>query len=223
MSHLVESYQLWFLGTVILVALAEVSAVQLDSRSAEEWVKILEEEDRVSGLKIEEVMARLKLKPGDVVADIGAGTGIFSMPLARAVAPAGTVFAVEIDQKLLDYIDERSKREKVADVQTVLGEFADPKLPSREVDLAFFHNVLHHIEHRRQYLDALDSYLKSDGRVVVIDRIRGRPGADHGHHTEVHNASHQVKELMADAGFDLIEEFDLFEDKFFLVFAHRNP
>jgi precorrin-6B methylase 2 len=210
-------HKVWFCALIISVGLAEASAVQLGSRSADEWIETLCRDERVAGLKIEEVVARLKLKPGDMVADIGAGTGVFSGPLAGAVAPNGTLFAVEIDQDLLDYISEQARKEDVKNIQTVLGKFEDPNLPSREVDLAFFHLVIHHIEHRVVYLKTLASYLKPDGRIVVIDRIEG-----HKDQPEMQVTLEEVKQWMAAAGFDLAEEVDLFEDKFFAVFA-RNP
>ena len=217
MSHLMNLPKVWFCGLAISLGLAEASAVQLGSRSADEWVERLDRTERVAGMKIEEVVARLKLKPGDRVADIGAGTGVFSGPLARAVAPNGTLFAVEIDQALLDHIGERAKQEDVKNIRTVLGKFEDPNLPSREVDLAFFHLVLHHIEHRGAYLKTLASYLKPDGRMVVIDQIDG-----HKDQPEMQMTLEEVKQGMATAGFHLVEEFDLFEDKFFAVFA-QNP
>ena len=77
------------LGLLVLLAGLSEAPAQLGSRSADDWITILEREQRVSGLKIEEVVSRLKLKPGDIVADIGAGSGVFSGPLAQAVTPTG--------------------------------------------------------------------------------------------------------------------------------------
>src|SRR5580698_7225344 len=79
--------------------------------------------------KIDEVIGGLSLKPGMTVADIGAGSGLFSRPLAKAVGANGKVYAVDIQQDLLDYIDKRDKEENIRNVRTVLGEFNDPKLP----------------------------------------------------------------------------------------------
>ncbi len=205
---------------VLVVGLSEASA-QLGSRSAEDWANVLDREQRVSGLKIQEVVSRLNLEPGDVVADIGAGTGVFSGPLAQAVAPAGTLLAVEIDQGLLDHIAQRAREEKVTNIQPVLGEFDDPNLPTR-VDVAFFHDVLHHIEHRQAYLKKLATYVEPDGRVVVIDMIFDRPDGPHRNQPEMHISQEQVRSWMVSAGFPVMQEIDLFDEKFFVVFR-RDP
>ncbi|MCH8320912.1 MAG: class I SAM-dependent methyltransferase [Acidobacteria bacterium] len=209
------------LGLLVLLGGLSAASAQLGSRSADDWAAVLDREQRVSGLKIEEVVSRLKLKPGDVVADIGAGTGVFSGPLAQAVAPTGTLLAVDIDQGLLDHIAQRAREEKVTNIQPVLGEFDDPKLPTR-VDVAFFHDVLHHIEHRQAYLKKLATYLEPDGRVVVIDLIFDRPDGPHRNQPEMHITQEQVRRWMAAAGFPVMQEIDLFDDKFFVVFR-RNP
>src|SRR4051794_21233523 len=84
------------------------SAAQLAARSAEEWIKTLETPTRIAGLKIPETIDALKLKPGQTVADIGAGTGLFTLPMALKVKPGGTVYGVDIDKELVDYISEKA-------------------------------------------------------------------------------------------------------------------
>jgi len=208
----------WLAGLVVFLAgVVQAPAFQLGSRPAKQWIERLERPERVANLKTVEVVSRLKLEAGDTVADIGAGGGVFSRALARAVAPTGKVLAVEVDQGFFDYIEQRAKEENIKNIQTVLGEFDDPKLPTREVDLAFFHDVLHHIEHRQVYLKTLASYLNPDGRIVVIDLIEG-----HRDQPEMQITLEEVKRWMETVGFHLAEEFDLFEDKFFAVFA-RDP
>jgi ubiquinone/menaquinone biosynthesis C-methylase UbiE len=139
---------------VCLWAAAHSATAQLASRPAEEWTKTLEGPARVTSLKIDEVVATLQLKPGQTLGDIGAGPGLFEVALARAVGPSGRVFAVEIDAGFFPEIKKRADEAGVKNVQTVLGKFTDPALPAN-VDMALFHDVLHHLEDRAGYLKAL--------------------------------------------------------------------
>lgn len=195
----------------------ESVAWQLGSRPAEQWIETLERPERVKGLQIDEVIARLRLKPGDILTDIGAGTGVFSLPFARAVAPGGKVYSVEVDQGLVDHIGEKARAAGVSNVETVLGEFTDPKLPTQDIDLAFFHNVLHHVEDRAGYLKNLARYIKPEGRVAIIERGHTRPDQRH-----MHMSREQVAAWMADVGFQPSEEHFLFEGgKWFVVYSRR--
>ena len=109
--------------SVIVVLSLSVYALQLASRTSEEWIQALENPQRVQGQKVDQVISRLSLKPGQVIADIGAGSGLFSRPLAKAVSPNGKVYAVDIDKGLLGYINQTSKQQNIGNIQTVLGEF----------------------------------------------------------------------------------------------------
>lgn len=198
---------------LLLWAWPAASALQLGSKPAKEWIESMERPERLAKLKTDEVMARLDLKPGDLVADVGAGSGVFSWPLAQAVAPGGTVYAVEVDQGFLEFIREGGQQRGVDNVVPVLGEFTDPKLPVRNLDLAFFHNVLHHIEGRPAYLETLSGYMKPNARIVIIDLVKGHQ------EPEMQMSLDQVKEWMAGIGFEMTAEYSLFEDRFFTVFS----
>ena len=201
------------LTALILCASPALSALQLGSKPAKEWIKSMERPERLAKLKADEVMARLELKPGDLVADVGAGSGVFSWPLAQAVGPGGTVYAVEVDPGFLDFIREGAQKRGLDNVHTVLGEFTDPKLPVRNLDLAFFHNVLHHIEARQAYLEILSGYMKPNSRIVIIDLIKGHK------ELEMQMNLDQVKTWMEAIGFRTTAEYSLFEDRFFAVFS----
>jgi SAM-dependent methyltransferase len=196
-----------------------VFGLQLGSRPAEEWAITLESGQRLDGLEIERVVEAIGLQPGEIVADIGAGTGIFSVPMARAVGPSGTVLAVEVDPGFLPIIAEKARSQGVVNVATVLGEFGNPNLPREDVDVAFFHDVLHHIEERQAYLLALAEYMAPDGRIVVIDYDMNVPGAPHANQPEMLIGPDQVREWMDSAGFEVSRVVDMFDDKFFIVFA----
>ena len=201
-----------------LVGASSAAAWQLGSRPAEQWIETLSRPQRVEQLRIDEVIARLRLAPGDILADIGAGSGVFSLPFARAVSPGGKLYAVEIDQGLVDHIEERAAAEGAANVEVVLGEFTDPKLPGRNIDLAFFHDVLHHVEDRAGYLKNLARYIGPAGRIAVIERGHHRRGDRH----ELEMTKEQVTEWMAAAGFRPDEEHFLYGGgKWFVVYARH--
>lgn len=144
--------------TILALVLAPATFAQLGARSAEEWVRMLDSKNRVMKLQVDAAVAALQLAPGSVVADIGAGSGVFTLPLAKAVGPGGMINAVD-EQGLVDHIMKKVKEEKVTQVTGVLGQFTDPALPARNVDVAFIYDVLHHIEDRVGYLKNLAPYL----------------------------------------------------------------
>src|SRR5205823_5118428 len=115
------------------------------------------------------IISKLGLKPGQVVADIGAGPGVISLPMAKAVAPGGKVYAIDIDRAFLDHIAMRAKEQNVANVVPILGQFTDPAVPARDVDVALFHDVLHHIQDRATYLKSTAKYMKPDGRIAIVE------------------------------------------------------
>lgn len=193
------------------VGLASAFA-QLGQRPAEEYIKGMERPVRVASLRADEVIKKLELKSGDVVADVGAGAGAFSIPMARAVGPNGTLYAVDIDQGMLDYVSERAKKEGVANVRTVLGEYDDPKLPVKTIDVAFFHRVLHMIEHRQAYVNATAKYLKPDGRIVIIDQ--NPEDVDDWMWLK----QSDVDTWMAAISFYPAQKFGVYDDRYFVVY-----
>jgi 2-polyprenyl-3-methyl-5-hydroxy-6-metoxy-1,4-benzoquinol methylase len=207
----------------VLACCASDVHAQLASRKASDWISVLESPQRVEGQKVDQVLARLSLRPGMVVADIGAGSGLFSRPLAKAVASGGMVYAVDIQQDLLDYINQRDQQAQIRNVKTVLGEFNDPKLPVRNVDLAFINDVLHHIENRAAYLKALGTYMKSSGRIAIIEMNKDDPKTPHRNQPELLVSRQEIDHWMSDAGFHQVQEFpDLFPGtKWFLIYGRK--
>jgi len=198
--------------------LSQVVDAQLASRPAAEWTKTLESPERVAGLRTDEVIGRLNLKPGDVVADLGAGTGLFSLPLAKAV-PSGRVYAVELDEGFLTQIRGKAKAGNVPNIVPVLGKFTDPALPARDVDVAFFHDVLHHVENRAAYLKSVAGYLKPGGRIAVIEFNPG--DSPHKAEPQLVVSKEQAAGWMADAGLVPAEDIQLFPDKYFVVYRRK--
>jgi ubiquinone/menaquinone biosynthesis C-methylase UbiE len=200
-----------------LLSLCAPAAAQLGARSTEEWLKTLDSANRVARLKVDEAVAALQLKPGSVVADIGAGSGVFTLPLAKAVAGTGKVYAVDIEQGLVNHIAQKAKEEKATNVQAVLGQFTDPNLPGRDVDLAFIYDVLHHVENRAEYIRNLAPYLKRAGRIAVID-FHPELGP-HKNDPKLQITRDQTKAWMAAIGFKQVAEHKLYDDKWFVVYS----
>jgi len=216
------------IGITVLAATAFAAAqdgtplaAQLGSRPAAEWAITLENGQRLESLDIEEVVAAAGFRAGEVVADIGAGTGIFSVPIARAVGSEGTVLAVEVDEGFLPIIEQKSREQGVSNVRPVLGQFTDPRLPQGDVDAAFFHDVLHHIEQREAYILTLATYMESGSRIVVVDYNGDVQGIPHSNQPEMVIRPAEVARWMDAAGFDVTREIDMFDDKFFVVYTKR--
>lgn len=212
-----------FVGLALTIGMSGVTMAQLGGRPAETWIASLERPERVAGLKVDEIVGRLNLRPGQVVADIGAGPGIFSLAMAKAVGPTGKVYAEEVDQAFLDRINQKLQEQHVTNVQPVLGAFTDPKLPAADVDVAFFHDVLHHVEDRAGFLKALAPSLKPAGRIAIVEY-----DATTGPHKAV-PALTVTRELldawMADIGFTSAQRIDdLFaatDPRWFVIYSRK--
>lgn len=204
-----------------------------DNTDGKEWIRRLERPERIPGLKTGEVIAALKLKPGDVIADIGSGTGAYTIPFATAVAPSGKALAVDIWPELLDYITQKSAQEKVTTLQTVLAALDDPRLPPNQVDVAFFHDVFHNTNDRQGYLRVLVSQLKPGGRIAIIEQEFDDPIAKKWDKPEDRITREQVHGWMAEVGFELKAESDMFQgaqnppgtgmpDRWFVVYGRKS-
>jgi len=182
-----------------------------DNTEGKAWITRLERPERIPGLKIDEVVKCLQLKPGDVVADIGAGTGAYTIPFAKAVAPTGRALGVDIHQDLLDYINEKARLENLSNLQTILAKLDDPNLPKGLVDVAFFNDVFHNMNDREAYLKVLSTSLKPTGRIVIIEQEFNDPIAKKWDRAEDRITKEQVQTWMAQVGFHLVTDFDIFE------------
>lgn len=184
--------------------------------SAREYIKMLEDPARDEWQKPQEVVEKLGLKPGDIVADLGAGSGHFALRLARAVGPAGKVYAVDIDSQLLEYLARRAKDERLENIQTVLADPHDPKLLPSSVDMIFICNTLHHISDRPKYYRLLARALKPGGRLVNID-FHKRP-LPVGPPVEMKISKEAMIREVRSAGFRAVKGFGFLKYQYFLVF-----
>jgi ubiquinone/menaquinone biosynthesis C-methylase UbiE len=115
------------------------------------------------------LVERLRLQPGEVVADIGAGTGYYSRRLARKVGPTGKVLAVDIQPEMLQLLTNKMVASGISNVTPVLGTVTNPLLPAASVDLALLVDVYHEFDFPREMMRALCQAIKPGGRVVLVE------------------------------------------------------
>ena len=111
----------------------------------------------------------LKLKKGDVVADIGVGTGYIARRISPKIGETGTIYGVEIQQEMLDLLDEKMTEAGITNVKGILGTITDPKLPPESVDLAIMVDVYHEFSHPYEMMQNICRGLKTGGRVVFVE------------------------------------------------------
>jgi SAM-dependent methyltransferase len=129
----------------------------------------LDRDDRQREEDTELSLRLLEVQPGSVVADIGAGSGYYSTRLARLVGPGGRVYANDIQQAMLDIIRNRIERERIPNIQLVLGTTTDPRLPRAAVDLVIMVDVYHEFSQPQVMLRRIRESLKSGGRLVLLE------------------------------------------------------
>lgn len=129
----------------------------------------LERTERVKEEEPAKLMDVLKLKPGDVVADVGAGSGYYTVRLAAVVGPKGKVYANDIQKEMLDLIRKRTARAKIDNVEPILGTETDPKLPENKIDLILLVDVYHEFSHPYEMTEAMVKALKPGGRLVFVE------------------------------------------------------
>ena len=166
------------------------------------------------------VLSSLELRPGERVADLGAGGGFFTFRLAKAVGPEGRVYAVDVDEEMLDRLEERAGEEGAENVEVILAKFDDPLLPAEGVDLVFTCNTYHHFEDRSAYFERVRGSLRPGGRVAIID-FNGTSWFNKvfGHSTPPET----IRSELEAAGYALASEHHYLSRQGFLVFTAAEP
>lgn len=188
-----------------------------------EYVKKFESDSRETFVYRREIVGALGLKPGMAVADVGAGTGLFTRMIARRVGPTGKVYAVDIARPFLDHIAADARNRGHTQVVTVLGSQDSINLPEGSVDLAFLSDVYHHLEAPEKTLASIHKVLRPHGRLVVVefDRVEGRSSPFVLKHVRASQAV--FRKEIEDAGFVMIPTPDApkLKENFLLRFEKR--
>jgi SAM-dependent methyltransferase len=177
-------------------------------------LSIFDSPGRDERLQINRVMDILAIVPGKTVADIGAGSGWFTLRAAKRVGDAGSVYAVDINPEAIRYIEARIRKEKLTNVKPILGKPDDPTLPSK-VDAVLLLKTYHEVAQPITLLRNLRPSLAAGARVGVIDRNGN--GENHGVAREV------VIREANEAGYRLLQQYDFVKDgmDYFLVFGEK--
>ena len=183
-------------------------------RTPEEYIKLLESERRLSGLQVDRVVESLKIQPGQRIADLGAGSGVFSRPMAQKVGPKGIIYAIDIDAELLKYLEKTARERNLTNIKTIIGTETDAKIPER-VDLIAIIDTMHHIQNQREYVKGLRKYLKRNGRVAILDFSKDWPA---GHEKMIYKLE-DLDGWMKEAGFKRVEQFDFLSNNFFVIYT----
>jgi len=175
------------------------------------YIDHMERDERVSRMRVDRIVDDLNIGPGDTVADIGAGSGLFTRKMAAKAGSTGTVYAVDINEKLLRHIEKTAPGEASAKIVTVKAEEMDPKIPA-PVDLIFICDTLHYVDDPAAYVTVMASSLKPGGRIAVIDFRQNHPPGSKKF-TEAELAA-----WMKGAGLTQVARYDYVADEYYVIY-----
>ena len=217
----------WFTGLLLTGQLAAEQTVNpsinlpYQNPNVQQWYDVFERNGREIWDRREQILPALHLAQGQQIADIGAGTGFFTLMMAREVGPQGHVYAVDIAQNFIDAIIVRTRDAGLQNVSGVVNDQHGIKLAPASIDLAFISDTYHHFEHPGAMLDSIRQALKPGGEMVVIDfrRIPGQSSPWVLNH--VRAGEQRVMSEIEARGFTLIERLDFMRTQYFLRFRKQ--
>jgi SAM-dependent methyltransferase len=181
---------------------------------ADVWAKEFDDPSRDAWQKPDQVLDALTLARKALVADIGAGTGYFSVRLAKRV-PEGKVFAIDVEPDMLRYLSERASREHLSNVFPVVANQESPNIPE-PVDVILIVDTYHHIDDRAGYFSRLKKSLRPQGRLAIVDF---KPDSPEGPPPEHRIPAEKVTEELKAAGYSLVAAHSFLPRQYFLVFT----
>lgn len=188
-------------------------------RDPKAYIGALEDPKRDAYQKPHEVLTVLNLKPGEVIADIGAGSGYFTFRLAHHLGDKGKVYAVDVSPDMILHINRRIRELKVTNVVSILADQDDPLLPEQSLNRFFICDVWHHVDNQTKYLSLMKRMLKPGGEVVMIDFHKKETPS--GPPLKMRIAREDLLKQMESNGFRLAKEHTFLPYQYFLVFTPK--
>ncbi len=186
-------------------------------QGAAQWAKEFDDPNRDAWQKPHEVIQALALKPDAVVADIGSGTGYFTVRIAHMV-PKGKVYGVDTEADMVKYLTERAKSMGLTNVIAVQAAPDDPRI-TEKVDLIIIVDTFHHLENRARYLTKLRDSLKPDGRIAIIDFRMDSPD---GPPVSARSTPERIKAELNASGYTFVQEHNFLPKQYFLIFEQAK-
>jgi predicted methyltransferase len=185
------------------------------------WINTFERPGREVFDRRQQIVAATGVNPGMTVADIGAGTGLFTRLFAREVGPSGKVYAVDISRPFIDHTLRTSREQGLANVEGIVASATETFLPPESVDLAFLSDTYHHFEYPLKMMGSIHQALRPGGTLIVIDfqRIPGKSSSWVMSH--VRAGKETVIQEIETAGFQLVGEEPFLRENYFLRFRKR--
>jgi len=170
--------------------------------------------------KPNQIIETIGLKSSQVIVDIGSGGGYFTLRFAEIVGEEGKVYAVDTDEKLLEFVNNNAKQKGLNNIIMVLAK-DKLELPEESLDFVFMRNVTHHISNRVSYFKNLKKFLKPYGKVVIIEYKKGKPFTFRGMFGHYVSKETIVQE-MEEAGYVLEKEFDFLPEQHFTIYLNKQ-
>lgn len=220
-------YPLWLLAALLLAGPlpADEQSVRpginrhYENPNWQQWVATFESPGRELYDRRHDVVRAAGVRPGMTVADIGAGTGLFTRLFAPAVAPGGKVYAVDISESFVRNILRSSREQGLHNIEGIVNTPREAALPERSVDLAFLADTYHHFEYPQSMLASIHRALRDHGRLVVLDFRRDPRFSSPWVMRHVRSGRDAVIREIGAAGFRLVADKPLLRTNYFLVFA----
>jgi uncharacterized protein (TIGR01244 family) len=223
-----KKWRLIFLCTLISISVIAVAQEQRERVPGQmlppQFANILLMDSRVNQERPDKALQFMGLKDGDIVADIGCGNGFFTLRLAKEIGPHGVVFAVDVQQGMLDQLNKRQKELNLSNIYPILGQFEDPLLPPGKVDWIMLVDAYHEFSNPKAMLARMKECLAPGGRVALIE-YRGEQNSSKGGFQIPHDHAMTVDQVAKEwrpAGFELVTTVEFLPIQHFFVLKNAD-